>query len=93
MASLDDQFNKLKDQLAKEKESREAAEARAEAKDRADEQRKQHEALLNIISQLQSPSGHEEAKNQDTQVQEAPVAGDDGEIAQQRWRKCCARGS
>ena len=30
MASLDDQLNKLKDQLAKKKESREAAEARAE---------------------------------------------------------------
>ena len=29
MASLDDQLIKLKDQLAKEKESREAAEARA----------------------------------------------------------------
>ena len=29
MASLDDQLNKLKDQLAKKKESREAAEARA----------------------------------------------------------------
>ena len=83
MASLDDQLNKLKDQLAKEKESREAAEARAEAKAeaRADEQRKQHEALLKILSQLQSPSGHEEAKNQDTPVQEAPVAGDDGEMS------------
>ena len=42
MASLDDQLNKLKYQLAKEKESREAAEARTEAKAeaRADEQRK-----------------------------------------------------
>ena len=65
MASLDDQLNKLKDQMAKDKESREAAEARAEAKAeaRADEQRKQHGALLKIFSQLQSPSGHEEAKN------------------------------
>ena len=83
MASLDDQLNKVKDQLAKEKESREAAEVRAEAKaeTRADEQRKQHEALLKILSQLQSPSGHEEAKNQDTPVQEAPVAGDDGEMS------------
>ena len=83
MASLNDQLNKLKDQLAKEKETREAAEARAEAKAeaRADEQRKQHEALLKILSQLQSPSGHEEAKNQDTPVQEAPVAGDDGEMS------------
>ena len=65
MASLDDQWNKLKAQLAKEKESREAAEARAETKaaTRADEQRKQHEALLKIMFQLQSPSGHEEAKN------------------------------
>ena len=82
MASLDDQSIKLKDQLAKEKESREAAEARAEAKAeaRTDEQRKQHEALK-ILSQLQSPSGHEEAKNQDTPVQEAPVAGDDGEMS------------
>ena len=79
MASLDDQLNKLKDQLAKEKESRQAAEAKAEA--RVDEQRKQHEALLKILSQLQSPSGHEEAKNQDTPVQEAPVAGDDGEMS------------
>ena len=83
MASLDDQLNKLKDQLAKEKESQEAAEARAEAKaeTRADEQRKQHEALLKILSQLQSSSGHEKAKNQDTPVQEAPVAGDDGEMS------------
>ena len=83
MASLDDQLNKLKYQLAKEKESREAAEARAEAKAeaRADEQRKQHEALLKILSQLQSPSGHKEAKNQDTPVQEAPVAGDDGKMS------------
>ena len=83
MASFDDQLNKLKDQLAKEKESREAAEARAEAKAeaRADVQRKQHEALLKIFSQLQSPRGHEEAKNQDTPVQEAPVAGDDGEMS------------
>ena len=83
MASLDDQLNELKDRLAKEKESREAAEARAEAKAeaRADEQRKQHEALLKILSQLQSPSGHEEAKNQDTPVQEAPAAGDDGEMS------------
>ena len=83
MASLDDQLNKLKDQLAKYKESREAAEARAEAKAEAsnDEQRKQHEALLKILSQLQSPSGHEEAKKQDTPVQEAPVAGDDGEMS------------
>ena len=83
MASLNDQLNKLKDQLAKENESREAAEARAEAKAeaRADEQRKQHEALLKILSQLQSPSGHGEAKNQDTPVQEAPVAGDDGEMS------------
>ena len=83
MACLDDQLNKLKDQLAKEKESREAAEARAEAKveARADEQRKQHEALLKMLSQLQSPSGHEETKNQDTPVQEAPVAGDDGEMS------------
>ena len=82
MASLDDQSNKLKDQLAKEKESREATEARAEAEDeaRADEQRKQHEALLKILSQLQSPSGHEEAKNQDTPVQEAPATSDDGEM-------------
>ena len=58
--------------MAKEKESREAAEARTEAKAeaRADEQRKQHEALLKILSQLQSPSGHEKAKNQDTPVQE-----------------------
>ena len=69
--------------MAKEKESREAAEARAEAKAeaRADEQRKQHEALLKILSQLQSSSGHEEAKNQDTSVQEAPVAGDDGAMS------------
>ena len=83
MARLDDQLNKLKDQLATEKESREAAEARAEAKAeaRADEQRKQHEALLKILSQLQGPSEHEEAKKQDTPVQEAPVAGDDGEIS------------
>ena len=83
MASLDDQLNKLKDQLAKEKESREAAEARAEAKAeaRGDGQRKQHEALLKILSQLQSPSGHEEAKNQDIPAQEAPVAGDDGEMS------------
>ena len=83
MASFDYQLNKLKYQLAKEKESREAAEARAETKAeaRVDEQRKQHEALLKIISQLQSPSGHEEAKNQDTPVQEAPVAGDDGEMS------------
>ena len=83
MASLDDQLNKLKNQLAEKKESREAAEARAEAKAeaRADEQRKQHEALLKILSQLQSPSGHEEAKNQDTPVQEAPVAGGDGEMS------------
>ena len=70
MASSDDKLNKLKDQLAKEKESREAAEARAEAKAeaRADEQRKQHEALLKMLSQLQSTSGHEEAKNQNTPV-------------------------
>ena len=34
---------------------------------------------MTILSQLQSPSGHEEAKNQDAPVQEAPVAGDDGE--------------
>ena len=83
MPSLDDQLNKLKDELAKEKESREAAEARAEAKAeaRADEQRKQHEALLKILLRLQSPSGHEEAKKQDTPVQEAPVAGDDGEMS------------
>ena len=83
MASLDDQLNKLKNQLNKEKESREAAEAKAEAKAgaRADEQRKQHETLLKILSQLQSQSGHEEAKNQDTPVQEAPVAGDDGEMS------------
>ena len=83
MASFDYQLNKWKDQLAKEKESREAAEARAETKAeaRADEQRKQHEALLKILSQLQSPSGHEEVKNQDTPVQEAPVAGDDGEMS------------
>ena len=83
MASLDDQLNKLKYQLAKEKESREAAETRAEAnaEARADEQRKQHEVLLKILSQLQSPSGHEEAKNQDTPVQEAPVAGDNGEMS------------
>ena len=83
MASLDDQLNKLKDQLAKKKESREAAEARAEAKvkARADEQRKQHEALLKNFSQLQSPSAHEEVENQDTPVQEAPVAGDDGEMS------------
>ena len=65
MASLDDQLNKLKDQLAKEKESREAAEAGAEAKAeaRVNEQRKQHEPLLTIPSQLQSPSGYKEAKN------------------------------
>ena len=52
MASLDDQLNKLKYQLAKENESREAAESRAEAKAEAsnDEQRKQHEALLKILS-------------------------------------------
>ena len=83
MASLDDQLDKLKYHLAKEKESREAAEARAEAKAeaRADQQRKQHEALLKILSQLQSPSGHEEAKNQDTPVQEAPVASDDDEMS------------
>ena len=83
MASLDDQLNKLQDQLAKEKESREAAEARAETKAeaRADGQRKQHEALLKILFRLQSPSGHEEAKNQDTPVQEAPVAGDDSEMS------------
>ena len=76
-------MNKLKDQLAKEKDSREAAEARAEAKAeaRVNEQRKQHDALLTIPSQLQSPSGYEEAKNQDTPVQEAPVAGDDGEMS------------
>ena len=76
-------MNKLKYQLAKEKESREAAEARAEAKAeaRADEQRKQHESLLKILSRLQSPSGHEEEKNQDTSVQEAPIAGDDGEMS------------
>ena len=88
MASLNDKLNKLKDQLAKEKESREAAEARAEAKAeaRADEQRKQHEALLKILSQLQSPSGHEEAKNQDTPVQEAPVAGGNGEMSPSNWR-------
>ena len=54
MASFDDQLNKLKDQLAKEKESQEAAEARAETKAeaRVDEQRKQHDALLKILSQL-----------------------------------------
>ena len=54
MAGLHDQLNKLKDQLAKEKESREAAETRAEAKAeaRANEQRKQHEALLQIFSQF-----------------------------------------
>ena len=76
-------MNKLKDQLAKEKGPRKAVEARAEAKAeaRADEQRKQHEALLKILSQLQSPSGHEEAKNKNTPVQEAPVAGDDGEMS------------
>ena len=69
--------------MAKKKESREAAEARAEAKAeaRVDEQRKQHEALLKILSQLQSPSEHEEVENQDTPVQEAPVAGDDGEMS------------
>ena len=83
MASLDDQLNKLKDQLTTEKESREAAEARAETKAeaRANKQRKQHEALLKILSQLQSPSGHEEAKNQDTPVREAPVAVDNGEMS------------
>ena len=83
MASLDDQLNKLKDQLAKENKSRETAEARAEAKAeaRADKQRKQHETLLKILSQLQSSSGHEEAKNQHTLVQEAPVTGDDGEMS------------
>ena len=83
MASLDDQLNKLKDQLAKEKESREPAEARAEAKAEArdDEQRKQHDALLKILFQLQIPSGHEGAKNQDTPVRGAPVAGDDGEMS------------
>ena len=48
---------------------------------RADEQIKTHEALLKILSQLQSPSGHEEAKNQNTPVQEAPAAGDDGEMS------------
>ena len=48
---------------------------------RGDEQRKKHEALLKILSQLQSPSGHEEAKNQDTPVQGAPAAGDDGEMS------------
>ena len=54
MASLDDQLDKLKYQLAKKKESREATEARAEAKaeTRADEQSKQHEVLLKILSQL-----------------------------------------
>ena len=36
---------------------------------------------MKILSQFQSPSGHEEAKNQDTPVQEAPVAGDDGEVS------------
>ena len=36
---------------------------------------------LPLLSQLQSPSGHEEAKNQDTPVQEAPVAGDDSEMS------------
>ena len=36
---------------------------------------------MKILSQLHSPSGHEEAKNQDTPVQEAPVAGDDGEMS------------
>ena len=83
MASLDDPLNKLKDQLAKEKESREAAEARVEAKAeaRAGERRKQHDALLKMLSQLQSPSGHKETKNQDTPVQEAPVAGDDGAMS------------
>ena len=83
MASLDDQLDKLKYQLAKKKESREATEARAEAKaeTRADEQSKQHEVLLKILSQLQSPSEHEDAENQDTPVQEAPVAGDDGEMS------------
>ena len=48
---------------------------------RADEQGKKHETLLKILSQLQSPSGHEKAKNQDTPVQEAPAAGDDGEMS------------
>ena len=36
---------------------------------------------MKILSQLQSPSGHEEAKNQDTSVQEALVADDDGEMS------------
>ena len=36
---------------------------------------------MKILFQLQSPSGHEEAKNRDTSVQEAPVAGDDGEVS------------
>ena len=36
---------------------------------------------MKILSQLQSPSRYEEAKNQDTPVQEAPVAGDDGEMS------------
>ena len=36
---------------------------------------------MRILSQLQSPSGHEKAKNQDTLVQEAPVAVDDGEMS------------
>ena len=36
---------------------------------------------MKILSQLQSPSGHEEAKNQDIPVQEALVAGDDGEMS------------
>ena len=42
---------------------------------------KQHEALLKILSQLQSPSGNEEAKDQDTPMQDAPVAGDDSEMS------------
>ena len=36
---------------------------------------------MKILPRLQSPSGHEETKNQDTPVQEAPVAGDDGEMS------------
>ena len=60
---------------------------------------------MKIISQLQSPSGHEEAKDQDTPAQEAPVAGDDGEMspsndgrsvvpaeAETEWDQPCGRG-
>ena len=36
---------------------------------------------MKILSRLQSPSGHEEAKKQYTPVQKAPVAGDDGEMS------------